>query len=358
MLPKRWSGQRAGALFATQHATWAADAARNGRVWPGSAQPRSVGLVDDVEGRRGMVRQRVVIVGAGFAGVHAARGLRKVDVDVVIVNPTDHFLYLPLLPEVTAGILDPRRVSVGLSIVCPSARLRLGTVDDVDLSERKVSLVDPEGNRRHVEYDRLLITAGSVNKLLPVPGVAEHAHGYRSIAEALYLRDHLVRQIELADAADTQAERDARCTFVVVGAGYTGTEVAAQGQLLTRALARRFPRLRDQTIRWLLLDKARRVLPNWPGGCRRRRIAHCPAAASRSVPARRWTRPRPTASACRTGSSCRPARSSGASGCGRTRSSSSSACRPSAGGSPSTSTSPCPTTRTCSRAATSPLSRI
>lgn len=208
-----------------------------------------------------MDQQRVVIVGAGFAGVHAARVLGKHDVAVTIVNPTDYFLYLPLLPEVTAGVLDPRRVSVALNVACPQARLRLGTVEDIDLPGRKVSLVDPEGNRQHVEYDRLLITAGSVNKLLPVPGVVEHAHGYRSIAEALYLRDHLVRQIELADAADTPAERDARCTFVVVGAGYTGTEVAAQGQLLTRKLARRFPGLRDQAIRWLLLDKAPRVLP-------------------------------------------------------------------------------------------------
>jgi NADH dehydrogenase len=213
-----------------------------------------------------MGRQRVVIVGAGFAGVHAARELSKLDVEVVIVNPTDYFLYLPLLPEVTAGILDPRRVSVALRIAAPGARLRLGKVDDVDLTGRKVSLVDPEGNRQHIGYDRLLITAGSVNKLLPVPGVAEHAHGYRSIAEALYLRDHLVRQIELADSADTQTERDARCTFVVVGAGYTGTEVAAQGQLLTRALAQRFPQLRDQPIRWLLLDLAPRVLPELARG--------------------------------------------------------------------------------------------
>ena len=137
-----------------------------------------------------MDRQRVVIVGAGFAGVHAARGLHKVDVEVVLINPTDYFLYLPLLPEVTAGILDPRRVSVALRVACPAARLRLGTVEDVELTGRQVSLVDPEGNRQHVGYDRLLITAGSVNRLLPVPGVAEHAHGYRSIAEALYLRDH------------------------------------------------------------------------------------------------------------------------------------------------------------------------
>ena len=207
--------------------------------------------------------QRVVIVGSGFAGVHAARRLQALSkgaVDIVLINPTDHFLYLPLLPEVTAGILDPRRVSAALSAVCPGARVVLGTVDEVDLDARYVRLVDPEGARRTVRYDRLLITAGSVNRLLPIPGVTEHAHGFRSIAEALYLRDHILRQIELADVADDRAEQAARCTFVVVGAGYTGTELAAHGHLLTRQLARRRPGLRNQQVRWLLVDHESRVL--------------------------------------------------------------------------------------------------
>jgi NADH dehydrogenase len=100
-----------------------------------------------------------------------------------------------------------------------------------------------------------------VNKLLPIPGVAEHAHGFRNVAEALYLRDHVIRQVEIAAATDDQAERDARCTFVVVGAGYTGTEVAAQGPLLTRSLVRHQHVLGGQKVRWLLLDTAPRVLP-------------------------------------------------------------------------------------------------
>ena len=209
-------------------------------------------------------RQRVVIVGGGFAGIHAAQRLSRLTkqgVEVVLINPTDYFLYLPLLPEVTAGILDPRRVAVSLRTACPDARLLLGTVDGVDLPGRRVEFVDPESHRHAIGYDRLLLAAGSVNKLLPIPGVAEHAHGYRSVAEALYLRDHLLRQIELADSADDPTERDTRCTFVVVGAGYTGTEVAAQGQLFTRDVARRRPRLRNQQLRWLLIDIAPRVLP-------------------------------------------------------------------------------------------------
>ncbi len=100
-----------------------------------------------------------------------------------------------------------------------------------------------------------------MNKLLPIPGVADYAHGFRSIAEAIYLRDHIIRQLELAAAAADPAERQARCTFVVVGAGYTGTEVAAQGQLQTTRLASKMPGLAGQPIRWLLLDTAPRLLP-------------------------------------------------------------------------------------------------
>jgi NADH:quinone reductase (non-electrogenic) len=209
---------------------------------------------------------RIVIVGGGFAGFHAARAVRKAlpadaGAEVVLVNRTDYFLYLPLLPEVAAAVIDPRRVTVSLPAALPGVRLAQGDVTAVSPADRTITYTDPEGEVRELGYDRLVLAAGSVNKLLPIPGAAEHAHGFRGVAEALYLRDHVIRQVELAAATDDQAERDARCTFVVVGAGYTGTEVAAQGPLLTRALVRRHHVLRDQQVRWLLVDTAPRVLP-------------------------------------------------------------------------------------------------
>jgi NADH:quinone reductase (non-electrogenic) len=209
-------------------------------------------------------RERIVIIGAGFAGFHAARTLaRRMRgvAEVVLINSSDYFLYLPLLPEVATGILDPRSVAVPLAASCPGVRHVLGTAEAIDVEARAVRVVDPEGNHRTIGYERLVLSVGSVNKLLPIPGVVEHAHGFRSIGEALYLRDHLLRQLELADNTDDQAERAARCTFVVVGAGYTGTEVAAAGQLFTQAVARHRPALRDQSIKWLLVDIAPRVLP-------------------------------------------------------------------------------------------------
>src|SRR5689334_3320213 len=210
-----------------------------------------------------MARPRIVIVGAGFAGFSAARELSRLahgSADIVIVNLTDYFLYLPLLPEVATGILEPRRISVSLAAELPDVRVVLGKADTFDLEGRTVRYIDPDGGRGTLGYDRLVIAAGSVNKLLPVPGVNEHAHGFRGIAEALYLRDHIVRQIEMADNAADEDERAARTTFVVVGAGYTGTEVAAQGVLFTEALTRHRADLAGRP-RWLLLDTADRVLP-------------------------------------------------------------------------------------------------
>ena len=210
-----------------------------------------------------MENPRVVIVGAGFAGYHAAHELARVapEAEIAIINPTDYFLYLPLLPEVMGGLLEARRICVPLQRRGQRPRLALGSVDSLRLADRRVEWIDPDGRRASMDYDRLLVTVGSVNKLLPVPGVADNARGFRGIAEALYLRDHITGQLEVAAACEDPAEREARCTFVVVGAGYTGTEVAAQGQLLTRRLAATIPGLADQPMRWLLLDTAERVLP-------------------------------------------------------------------------------------------------
>jgi NADH:ubiquinone reductase (H+-translocating) len=210
-----------------------------------------------------MSRPHIVVVGAGFAGHEAARRLLRSArgrAVVTLVNPTDYFLYAPLLPEVATGVLEPRRATVSLTQTLPGARLVLGKVDGIDLDRRAVTYSNPEGMPGSLGYDRLVLTVGSVNKLLPIPGVARYAHGFRGLAEALYLRDTLVRQIELADGSD-EAEARARSTFVVVGAGYTGTEVAAAGVLFTDALTRQHPGLGDVRPRWMLLDLADRVLP-------------------------------------------------------------------------------------------------
>ncbi len=201
---------------------------------------------------------RVVVIGSGFAGFHTAKSLARRTrgaVEIVVVSPTNYFLYLPLLPEVAGGILEPRRIAVALSDALPGCvRHAPGEVDAIDLEAREIGWLDPEGVSHRTTYDRLVIAAGSVHKVMPIPGVNEYAVGFRGVPEAFYLRDHLVRQIDLAAMSDDPDERAARCTFVVVGAGYTGTEVAAQGQLFTRALARS-RHLDPDDMRWVLVSR-------------------------------------------------------------------------------------------------------
>ena len=209
-------------------------------------------------------RHRVVVVGAGFAGYNAARELARragATTEIVVINSTDYFLYLPLMPQVSGGVVEPAHIRVSLVRRLRKMRFVLGTASHIDPEQKVVHWTGPEGSAGQVGYDRVILTVGSVNKLLPIPGVADYAHGFRSIAEAMYLYDQIIRQLELASVAADPEERRARCTFVVVGGGYTGTEVAAQGQLLTTRLARALPGLAGQPIRWLLLDTAPRLLP-------------------------------------------------------------------------------------------------
>jgi NADH:quinone reductase (non-electrogenic) len=210
-------------------------------------------------------RSRIVIVGVGYAGYHCARHLERrlprEAAEIVIVSPTDYMPYTSLLPEVGAGTVDPRHIAVSLAATLRRTRHIPGHAVGVDFGNRSLTVAGPDGQRRELAWHRLVLTPGSVSRTLPLPGILAQAKGFKNIAEALYLRDHMLGQMELADASDDPAQRQARCTFVVVGAGYTGTEVAAQGQLFTRAALRRYPRIRPDELRWLLIDRAPAILP-------------------------------------------------------------------------------------------------
>jgi NADH:ubiquinone reductase (H+-translocating) len=208
---------------------------------------------------------RVLVVGSGFAGFHCMRRLEKHlppdAAELLVASSADYLLYSPLLPNVASGVVEPRHIAVGLHSTLRRAKVLVGHVVAVDIPGRTATLRRPDGTDRELAWDRLVLAPGGVTRTFSIPGVAEHALGMKTLAEAAYLRDHVLRELDNADAADDPANRRACCTFVVVGAGYSGTETAAQMQLVTTRAAAEYPRLHPTDIRWVLVDLADRVLP-------------------------------------------------------------------------------------------------
>src|ERR1700744_6792252 len=174
----------------------------------------------------------VVIVGSGFTGFECARRLgrrlRKTDVDITIISPVDYMLYPPLLPDVAGGVVDARFVAIPLANTLKGVRAVRGRVDAVDFANNTLTYCDPEERSHRLSWDRLVLTPGSVTRLFDIPGLATHARGLKTTAEALYLRDHFVEQLELADIEDDPKVAAARRTVVVVGASYLGNEMVVQ----------------------------------------------------------------------------------------------------------------------------------
>ena len=210
-------------------------------------------------------RPTVLVVGSGFAGFHCMRRLEKhlpADAaDLILASSADYLLYSPLLPNVASGVVEPRHIAVGLHAALRRAKVLLGHVVAVDVAGHTATLRRVDGSTTELAWDRLVLAPGGVTRTFDIPGVAAHGLGLKTLAEAAYLRDHVLRELESADAADDPDQRRACCTFVVVGAGYSGTETAAQMQLVTSRAAADYPRLRSETMRWVLVDQAPRVLP-------------------------------------------------------------------------------------------------
>ncbi len=207
----------------------------------------------------------VVIAGGGFGGAAAARELErtlpKQSARLVLVNETNFMLYTPFLPEAAAGTLEPRHVVTPLRDILKRTYLRLGSIVGHDPEAKTVQLRAKYGEVETLPYDQLLLSLGSVSRVLPVPGLEQHAVGFKSLADAIYLRNHVVESLEEANATEDPARRDELLTYVFVGGGYAGLEALAELQDFAADAMESYPRARLHGMRWVLVEATGRVLP-------------------------------------------------------------------------------------------------
>src|SRR4249919_545776 len=207
----------------------------------------------------------VVIAGGGFGGAMAARELERIlprqSTRSVLVNEANFMLYTPFLPEAAAGTLEPRHVVTPLREILHRTYLRLGSVVGHDPAARTVELRTREGEVERLPYDQRLVALGAVSRALPVLGLVLHAIGFKSLADAIWLRNNVVETLEAANATEDPARRDELLTYVFVGGGYAGLEALAELQDFAADAIERYPRARLHGMRWVLVEATDRVLP-------------------------------------------------------------------------------------------------
>jgi NADH dehydrogenase len=207
----------------------------------------------------------VVIAGGGFGGFYTARTLERAlprqSARITLVNDVNFMLYTPLLPGAAAGTLEPRHVVVPLREVLGQTDLRIGTVVDASPADNLVRVQSLEGHREELRYDHLVVALGSVSRTLPVPGLEQHGIGFKSLPEAIELRNRVIRTLEAAETLENPADRQAWLTYVFVGAGYAGLEGLAELQDFAADAIEFYPRCRTQGMRWILVEARDRVMP-------------------------------------------------------------------------------------------------
>jgi len=210
----------------------------------------------------------VVIAGGGFGGLYAARRLERRlprgSARIQLVSDVNFLLYTPLLPGAAAGALEPRHVVVPLREELEWTDIRLGRLTGADPARNEIHVQTVDGRAETLHYDQLIVTPGSVSRVLPVPGLAEHGLGFKTLADAIALRNRALLNLEIAESLPDDAARREYLSFVFVGAGYAGLEGIAELQDYVADVIDGYPRCRMTGSRFVLVEARERVMPEIP----------------------------------------------------------------------------------------------
>jgi NADH dehydrogenase len=212
-----------------------------------------------------MPATRILIIGGGYVGMYTALGLQKKlsrgSAEITVVEPQSNMTYQPFLPEAAAGSVEPRHVVVSLRRVLRRCNVITGAVTKVTHSAKSATIQPSEGAAYEFAYDILVVCPGSVSRLLPIPGLADRGIGFKTIGEAIYLRNHVLSRLDLAASTTDPARRKRALTFVFVGGGYAGVEALAELEDMARYALRYVPSVDESEMRWILVEAASRIMP-------------------------------------------------------------------------------------------------
>ncbi|MEU4215555.1 NAD(P)/FAD-dependent oxidoreductase [Actinoplanes sp. NPDC026623] len=212
-----------------------------------------------------MKPQRIVVVGAGHVGLYAAlrlsRKLSSRQAEVIVIDPQPHMTYQPFLPEAAAGNISPRHSVVPLRRELKRCRIVSGEVTKIEHARKTVTVQPIEGPVKEIAYDHVIVAPGSVSRTLPIPGLRENGIGFKTIGEAIYLRNHILDRLDVAATTPDIEVRKASLTFVFVGGGYAGIEALAEMEDVVRDALKYYPELRQDEVRFVLVEATNRILP-------------------------------------------------------------------------------------------------
>jgi NADH dehydrogenase len=210
----------------------------------------------------------VVIAGGGFGGFYAAHALERLlpaqSARVTLVNEANYLLYTPLLPGAAGATLDPRHVVVPLRSQLKRTELVIGRVTGADPQACTLAVRRIDDTQLELAYDQLVVALGSVSRTLPIPGLAEHAIGLKSLADATAVRNQVLNCLDIGESLEDQLLRAEYLGFVFVGAGYAGVEGLAELQDFAAEAIQSYPRCRVQGMRWVLVEAGERIMQEVP----------------------------------------------------------------------------------------------
>ncbi|TQK45527.1 NADH dehydrogenase [Streptomyces sp. SLBN-118] len=217
---------------------------------------------------------RILVIGGGYVGMYTALRLQRMlkqelvrgEVEITVITPDPYMTYQPFLPEAAAGSISPRHVVVPLRRVLDLCKIVIGEAKAVDHAKRTATvttLATAEERTGAVEitYDELVIAPGSISRALPIPGLADHGIGFKTVEEAIGLRNHVIEQMDIASSTRDPAIRDAALTFVFVGGGFAGVEALGELEDMARYTARYYHNVKADDLKWILVEASNRILP-------------------------------------------------------------------------------------------------